>query len=423
MNPINKKLILPFACMSLLLLGSCRDSDRPEEPADPDDPMKIALTLRISTIESQGADRTRAEDVPDINNGFETATSRYEGIRLLRVVITRDSVNPDDLSVCQVVEASRLFVAPEKTDDKPLLSTGEMTFNLRYRSFSREDVDYENRKVWLFANSEDILSDYPMENGTVFPEKDITQLKLSRDKGQPLIDNTGTAKKYIPMSEVFDIKIRKPVKNEDYHQTAPEMFVTRAAVKFTFNISTAGDYIDGGKLTAITVTGLADREFMMPTNTIYSPAKDSPAIIDPLSKLSGRFITAYKIPEGTEHHEFDFLSGKTISLTKGMKETYSPQMYFPESSRGTVDGQSFQEISISIDGKERAKKRFNNLASLPRNTHVVVNITINRNEVEWAATLAPYGEVWLFPTFGLNQPDDRPEGAENPGTPGTPDEP
>ena len=45
---------------------------------------------------------------------------------------------------------------------------------------------------------------------------------------------------------------------------------------------------------------------------------------------------------------------------------------------------------------------FPNLSALPRNTHVVVRITINdANDISWQVDLRPYGEVVLEPEFGI----------------------
>ena len=42
-----------------------------------------------------------------------------------------------------------------------------------------------------------------------------------------------------------------------------------------------------------------------------------------------------------------------------------------------------------------------NLPHLPRNTHVVVNVTINEQDIDCVVDVRPYTEIELEPDFGL----------------------
>ncbi len=57
-------------------------------------------------------------------------------------------------------------------------------------------------------------------------------------------------------------------------------------------------------------------------------------------------------------------------------------------------------MKIFFDGMELGDW-FPQLSRLPRNTHVVVNITIGKTAVDWDVDVLPYIPVDLDPVFGL----------------------
>lgn len=56
-------------------------------------------------------------------------------------------------------------------------------------------------------------------------------------------------------------------------------------------------------------------------------------------------------------------------------------------------------MSVTLDGTQYSAY-FPDVASLPRNTHVVVVITIGTYGLNWSVDVFPYGEVILNPGFG-----------------------
>ena len=56
-------------------------------------------------------------------------------------------------------------------------------------------------------------------------------------------------------------------------------------------------------------------------------------------------------------------------------------------------------MTATIDGV-LYEDYFPDLRQLPRNTHVVVCLSIRDYEVVWDVKVYPYGEVWLNPGFG-----------------------
>ena len=63
------------------------------------------------------------------------------------------------------------------------------------------------------------------------------------------------------------------------------------------------------------------------------------------------------------------------------------------------DGKNYS-MSIEIDGVQLGNY-FPKLSQLPRNTHVVVNITIEDTECIWEVDVLPYCAKELEPLFGL----------------------
>ena len=60
------------------------------------------------------------------------------------------------------------------------------------------------------------------------------------------------------------------------------------------------------------------------------------------------------------------------------------------------------KTSITLDGGVGKMEAFlNGLPNLVRNTHAVVDITINESNITWEVDVIPYSSVDLYPSFGL----------------------
>lgn len=57
-------------------------------------------------------------------------------------------------------------------------------------------------------------------------------------------------------------------------------------------------------------------------------------------------------------------------------------------------------LTLGVNGTE-LKSYLPNLPQLPRNTHVVVNITINEHAMDCIVDVRPYTGITLEPDFGL----------------------
>ncbi|MBR2050605.1 MAG: hypothetical protein IJ957_07885, partial [Rikenellaceae bacterium] len=60
------------------------------------------------------------------------------------------------------------------------------------------------------------------------------------------------------------------------------------------------------------------------------------------------------------------------------------------------------KISLTVGDETYENGYFNNLTALPRNTHVVVDVTLNDEltDLNCVVRVYPYGEYWLYPEFG-----------------------
>ena len=93
------------------------------------------------------------------------------------------------------------------------------------------------------------------------------------------------------MSEYFDIPIADASSYGDGQQPiqSETLFVTRSTVKFAFYIDSDNTIsTESFRFAEIAISGLAEKQYLFPCNTTYSPAKY------PLNVNSdGRVITTY----------------------------------------------------------------------------------------------------------------------------------
>lgn len=330
------KTLLPLL-LTLIALPSCHQSGIDEPDADP---LMVNLTLSVGVNGDVSA--TRAVDD---NNYFEGPSTIYEKMNSLRIIIVRPS---------GVVEHNRLL----KFDKNGVVIADNQLFKV---------IGNEAKKVYLIAN-ENSVPTYDFSSISVedqFPAEEIENLIVRRAARVPLYDNTvQSGAQYLPMSECFDITVT----TEPYQSST--MFITRAASKFSFSIKKTSDYEGAATLTAIRISGIGDAEYLMPKSTVYNPMKYQPSD----NPLQGRYITAYETPT-QDASDFDFEMPSPLNL-KNLNSTYNwvPELYLPESP---VSESGYYCTLIFDDGKLLTNPvKLPNLSSLPRNSHVKVNITI-----------------------------------------------
>lgn len=367
--------------LSGVTLAGCSHSDEPcrEEVWEGD----LNLVLDVGVVEP-GSFPTRALNDESY---FEQSSLSEEKLRSLRVIII-------DSEKDEVVH-NEYF-----TRDTPGLRISGMRFK----------VDFSTQyRIFLIANELGLPSETKgLLNTAEVGKSGLSDvLKNCVVDGSVLIDNNINDEHLpIPMTEIYDI-ITVDMPNTSQENVKVEMkksfFVTRAASKFSFRFFKKEGYTPEDNnlaIQSIKISGLGDKEYLFPTATVYDPAKTVE------SSAVGREITSFGVPSDASVSDFVFKPQFPINV-KNLQENgtqYSPLYYFLE-SKGTDDKLS---CSISYDGETYlAPVELPNLPhALPRNTHVIVNITVGDEgallfEVEVLPWTPQYHEVDFTDHIGI----------------------
>lgn len=373
-----------------------------------DEPLMVYLSFKVVAPSAAYSEDTRGELItsPDGNNYFEEASGEYEKISQLRVIIMR----PD-----------------WEIEQNHLVSFSNGTVSYDNEPF--KVVSGEKKKIYLLANSENLGYDFDrLRPGTYYNAPYIEDIIIkTTEVGGTIIDNTSSEKKYIPMSEMYEIMVETPeTVKKDTKVDIGTLFVTRAAVKFSFQISS--EYGTGLWIKEIIFNQLANQEYLVPNETKYYP----PKYTDPVKNwngtsswgdktdpdLYGRFITSYTTPASATYSQVIITPITPIEL--GPDTTFcSPALYYCESKYIPNDNRaatSPYSVSITVvekddegnlvDGSDYTFVPISlpNLPLLPRNTHVKVKIRLGKTTIdECVVELLPYIGVELNPQFGVNR--------------------
>ncbi len=376
--------------MAMICLSACSHSGEPDNTENPWDG-SLTLVLDVGVVEP-GSFPTRAlsstRDIDGTNSYYENPTLAEEKMQSLRVIIVdpkKDEIIHNEL---------------ESFVNSPGLRISGLRFQIDF------ETDY---KVFLIANEVGLpdavvnLLEDPKAEGDKTLVDVLSAIQLSGMAGGPvLIDNyENDPHKPIPMSEIYDVSaVAFPNTNLETVKVElkKSFFVTRAASKFSFRFLKKEGYVEEDnnlEIKSIKVFGLGDKEFLFPTSTVYNPAKDTE------SAASGREITKFGVPSDAAAEEFIFDLGefpiKIKDVTATIHPLYSPLYYFGE-SLGDANRKLF--CSISYDGVNYlpAQELPNLPYALPRNTHVIVQVTLGNDgallyEVEVLPWVPQYHEI------------------------------
>lgn len=266
-----------------------------------------------------------------------------------------------------------------------------------------EVVGGETKKVYLFANentkfdSGRKVANYDfaaIKVGEQFPTNDITGQNIETS----LIEvNDALTQMALPlfMSECHSVDVpEKQDKNV-------ELIIVRAAVKFTFRIiNTSNEPL---ALNQLTISKLARHEYLLPNGVVYGtePSEEDRTTIT--------YIKSYNVPMtgNNEHYNFKAtFADKTVPAKSatGNGEVVLDPIYLLESNYNddsSTEGRNYK-ISLTVGDETYENGYFDNLTALPRNTHVVVDVTLNDEltGLDCVVRVYPYGEYWLDPEFG-----------------------
>lgn len=443
MKTISKYLTSLVLFSSMLLLAGCSEESSILTPGKTQDGNgDVILSLNVSIANSQAATR-----------GFEPTKNPLEKIHSLRIII----VNAKD-----TVEHNLRVDMPEGIGvDK----VGELEFKVstKYGIISEENpnIQTEKKRIYLIANEDAIPNGVDLPKGMVDIRKELNEnikpgtnfLQSSAkyiviwnnwigtsenaptlpEYATPFIDNEGENKKYVLMSEFFDVDVTSNLTIAGEQRTDANLFITRNLVKFRFTIK-ADDVTPSFRVKKIVFSNLMQKEYLFPNEAVYDPAKYD---ADGKVSIADREIVSFDTPsylhgDGNYVRPFIFEPanfGFNASSSTSFTSIYEPNLYFCETKNlvksgddDTVTDSQLYTVGIEVEFLNKLKddadgnevwdpfvvnfdaKQLENLLLLPRNTIVQVDMVVHNGVLDATATVFPYTAVNLNPEFGSSTP-------------------
>lgn len=266
-----------------------------------------------------------------------------------------------------------------------------------------EVVGGETKKVYLFANENTTFTtghkvanyDFAaIKVGEQFPTNEITGQNIETSLIEVNDALTQIAQPLF-MSECHSVDVHEK------KDTNVELIIVRAAVKFTFRIINQSN--EPLQLNQLTISKLARREYLLPNGVSYDTELSEE---DNYTQIT--YIKSYNVPMigNNEHYNFKANYDLTVPAKSatGNGEVILDPIYLLESNYDddpSTEGRNYK-ISLSVGDETYENGYFDNLTALPRNTHVVVDVTLNSKltGLDCVVRVYPYGEYWLYPEFG-----------------------
>lgn len=419
--------IISILCLLLCgLLGfvAC-SNETPEFPREEEDGNHIFLTFQATLAGIS----TRAGEEPVADDRVKT----------LRIVIVSQGKEEGTENAAWVVEHNKT------------VSWGSQLSN----KYTFEVAPDSRKRIYLIANESN-------DNGNSLVGADGKPLDFTDkqfipdDTGRVPVDNyvfdvSTSGYSYtpsaLPMTALYEIDVPPLNKFPDGKLTYPDpLYLVRAATKFSFK------FTNQSKKRDITVTGIdingviTDQMYLMPHvnkkddkywvveetktdgNVTYKSLDLEKDWIDWMgyeanasqSGTDNKWLTDYKVPTSVTSTATVDASLKIPAATDAQPspsaET-SNAIYLPESKtiKGGSNPLELQEYSITVRTKERAvggteeevktypSKTLPHLASLFRNTHVVVGFIFTEDADELVVDVIPFTSVELKPDYGLER--------------------
>lgn len=354
-------IVLAAAFLGLLLSGCNIWSD---------DNLLSDLTISVTVSNTPGAPIARASIDP---SDYVGAMHAGEKMQTLRIVIVR----PDG-----TVEHNR-FLDFHSAGGASYTDVANISFRVR---------GPEKKKVYLFVNekatrvnqttglTERIVNvDFDaIAQDSIFPEQELADLQVTLNSDYDELPSAA-----LPMCECHEVNMP----SSDYHA---DLYVTRATVKFSFMIQndTGLDH----KLEALTINKGSNIEYYLPRIQYTG---------DPYQ--GGFNVSDYTVPNTGSNNYYVFQKTFDRKITtsgdKGDGVTVLDPIYLLEGKYDEADNDLNYSMSMTFDGKKYSDY-FPDVSTLPRNTHVVVLVTIGQYGLDWTVDVRPYQEIILNPGFG-----------------------
>lgn len=379
-----RNAFLTAAAIMTALLGGCA-ADQPF--ASPDEVygegvMVISVTAPGAPAAPSGVKKANAFDVFDNEDDkWGIAGENLESLRIIIVDGKGTVEHNKKYELDNAVQAGEYKLPVKSNDTKTIILVGnEEGYNIDSQTTPGA---VENLKEFFSS----------IEPGEQLDVNSLRSRTLSLDFNSP--DNKGLSLRTpLPITEIFTEEI--PAAEGEYYR---EYELRRAAVKYSFRIvnqSTSAHTLEGIRINQIT-----DREFLFP-DADYETNSQGHAI-----------LTDYRTPQNASTREYsrDDLS---LALPASMAQavTALPPFYVPEGVKTT----EMQSVSISLDGTDldiwrdlqwimpgETVASARPMVDLPRNSHVVVNITITDKGMSAIADVQPYAGANVEAWYGLDR--------------------
>lgn len=396
-------LVVCLTICLLPLVAACSNQDDSQPEGG-----NASLLLNIATIAQTREGQTLADN---------------ERMHSVRIVV---------LNADRAVEHNRFYSLGGAQDEKSILLK----------------VTPGEKKIFLFANEESVSRVESVTSGS--PSPPLTAFFSNYQTGSSGFEaqvNTlyftpdYTGGKPIPMSSMYTIEV------PDRGVVEKTFYVVRVATKF--DVSITNNRPEAVTLKSFSVSSIADKSYLYPHFTgeagiitdsgkhgfifnedcsfnetdnalswvewLAKTCEESQTKPEPPQADKRGWIMEYALPSGTNPKTVGWnltgLESSTMAAYGGKLKL--PTQYCPE-SRNIAQGESFKpfnpaaqnieqqyqiEINLSDGTEHTFAEALPNLRALFRNTHVVINITLNKKDI--VVDVIPYGEVKLDPIFGL----------------------
>lgn len=406
-----QKSAVGIITMSLLLLSACTGQERsvlPDETSDATVFMNIGVS--VNDIGSPARSISRATGPGDDD---ETLRDPEEGEKMntLRLIIVRPDGTVeanryvDNLTSNATIEYTfgRIRVNPQETKTIYLIANENSKSTDGRRLIGDINLDNLSEGYWIDSETGNKV-DYPIPNGTQrpvntryvsgssFPYTQIEELVT------PALDIAGgqrlsSAAPGLLITEKHSVEVGLKDVSEEYS-------MLRAATKFTVNFeNNSGHDIT---LKNIKISGIATHQFVIPRHGDILSDWDSTEG-DKIDQITSDFT----VPEGMDYQAAP-VSASDITIAKDGMHKISP-LYFPE-------GKATENvISFTVNGAEFSAPLPNPVDdginhglpySLPRNTHVVINVKFSLKKVDLVIDVIPFTLIELSPEYGLERDEE-----------------
>lgn len=390
------RIVINFLILLTLLFGAGCASDMPVPGTSGDRDGHGILVLRVNLLSDSRTIGAKSPSDPTRGgfDNFDLEADKWgipgENMESLRIIIADRDGN---------VEHNSFYTLSSDTE------AGEYEFRVK---------DNDRKTIILLANEGYYhLDEEGMEliGGTTslpnyfasFKTGDYIDMSVIRRLTLPLsqnsIEDRGLSLKTpLPISAIYeeDIPLKAEVIPKEYD-------IHRAAVKYSFRILNLSSF--DYDLNELRIDRIANREYLFP-DADFEVNNDGHSV-----------MKAYRTPATASEQEYhyDFTSPLRLPAKMNSAITACAPVYVPEGLKGEaaqrislkLSGQDLSEwkdLEWIMPGESQSQKR--PMVDLPRNSHVVVNITIRDRGMEAVADVQPYAGIDLYPFYGLDRDEN-----------------